>query len=126
MNRGKCVIMTQVQVSRCLVSNQSERSSWYKLYKLNKETVIILNNKLYIGGLPFAWGEDDLRQLGEEYGAVASAIVIMDRETNRSKGFGFLEFENEDDAKKAQSALDGSDAGGRKIKVDFARPQKER
>ena len=85
-----------------------------------------MNNKLYVGGLPFAWGEDDLRQLGEQHGAVASAIVISDRESGRSKGFGFIEFENEDDAKKAQEALNGSEAGGRKITVDFARPQKER
>ncbi|MDQ3159296.1 MAG: RNA-binding protein [bacterium] len=85
-----------------------------------------MNNKLYVGGLPFAWGEDDLRQLGEEHGEVTSAIIIMDRETNRSKGFGFLEFANEEDAKKAQEALNGNEAGGRKITVDFARPQKER
>ncbi|MBP9852800.1 MAG: hypothetical protein QG629_258 [Patescibacteria group bacterium] len=82
--------------------------------------------KLFVGSLP--WGVDDtqLEELFAEFGTVASAKVIVDRETNRSKGFGFVEFEDDDAAKTAIDKMNGSDVQGRSITVNEARPREER
>jgi RNA recognition motif-containing protein len=82
--------------------------------------------KVFVGGLPFATTDDELRELFEAHGKVASANVVRDRETGRSKGFGFVEFENEDEGKAAEKALNGSEVGGRTISVAQARPKEER
>jgi cold-inducible RNA-binding protein len=82
--------------------------------------------KLFVGGLPFSTTDDELRDLFAAHGTVASAAVIKDRETGRSKGFGFVEFESEDEGKAAEKALNGSDLGGRSITVNEARPREER
>ncbi len=82
--------------------------------------------KLFVGGLPFSTTEDELRDLFAAHGTVASAIVVKDRDTGRSKGFGFVEFENADEGKAAEQALNGSDLGGRSITVNEARPREER
>jgi cold-inducible RNA-binding protein len=81
--------------------------------------------KLYVGNLNYATGEGELRELFGEFGEVASVAVITDRESGRSKGFGFVEFTNEDDAKAAISALDGKEIDGRALKVNEARPRNE-
>lgn len=83
-------------------------------------------SKLYIGGLPFAYTEEDLKKLVSAHGEVVSAVIIMDKFSNRSKGFGFVEFSSEDEAKAAIEALNGSDLDGRSLTVDHARPPKER
>jgi RNA recognition motif-containing protein len=82
--------------------------------------------KLFVGGLPFSTTEDELRDLFAAHGTVASAIVVKDRDTGRSKGFGFVEFESDDEGKAAEKALNGSDMGGRSITVNEARPREER
>jgi RNA recognition motif-containing protein len=82
--------------------------------------------KLYVGGLPYAYGDDDLAKLFEEFGEVTSATIIMDRETNRSKGFGFVEFGSDDAATAAIEKMNQSDLDGRKLTVDNARPPRER
>jgi RNA recognition motif-containing protein len=82
--------------------------------------------KLFVGGLPFATTDDELRDAFAAHGTVASATVVRDRETGRSKGFGFVEFENDDEGKAAQNAMNGSDLGGRTISVDEARPKENR
>ncbi len=82
--------------------------------------------KLFVGGLPFATTDDELNDAFSAHGKVASATIIKDRETGRSKGFGFVEFENEDEGKAAEKALDGTDFGGRSITVNQARPKVER
>ena len=82
--------------------------------------------KLFVGGLPYAVNDDELQSLFAEIGEVTSATVIMDRETNRSKGFGFVEMASEEDAKKAIQQLDGKDVGGRSIVVNEARPREDR
>lgn len=82
--------------------------------------------KLFVGGLPFSTTNDELQALFAEHGTVASAVVIMDRETGRSKGFGFVEFENDDEGKAAEKALNGSDLGGRTVTVSEARPKEDR
>lgn len=82
--------------------------------------------KVFVGGLPFSTTDDELRELFAAHGTVASAVVVRDRDTGRSKGFGFVEFENDDEGKAAQNALNGSEVGGRTISVDQARPKENR
>lgn len=82
--------------------------------------------KLFVGGLPFATTEDELRDTFAAHGTVASAVVVKDRDTGRSKGFGFVEFENDDEGKAAEKALNGADLGGRSITVNEARPREDR
>ena len=82
--------------------------------------------KLFVGGLPFSTTDEELQELFAAHGAVASAVVVKDRETGRSKGFGFVEFENDDEGKAAEKALNGSDLGGRSITVNEARPKEDR
>lgn len=82
--------------------------------------------KLYVGNLPLNLTEEDLKKLFAEYTSVISAKLIIDRDTNRSKGFGFVEFSSADEAKKAIAALHGKDCGGRALTVNEARPQAPR
>ncbi len=82
--------------------------------------------KLFVGGLPFSTTSEELEQLFAEFGTVASAKVITDRDTGRSKGFGFVEFENDDEGKKAEAEMNGKEVGGRSITVNQARPQQPR
>ncbi len=82
--------------------------------------------KLFVGGLPFSTTDDELQQLFAAHGTVASAKVITDRDSGRSKGFGFVEFENDEEGKAAEKALNGTDVGGRSITVNEARPREER
>ena len=79
---------------------------------------------LYVGNLPFSTNSDDLEQLFSEHGTVSSAQVIMDRETGRSRGFGFVEMDDNAEGQAAIEALDGADVGGRRIKVNEARPRR--
>lgn len=79
--------------------------------------------KLYVGNLPYNTTEDDLRNLFSQYGAVDSVAVITDRETGRSKGFGFVEFGNDTEARSAIQALSGQEYGGRALTVNEARPK---
>lgn len=81
--------------------------------------------KLYVGNLPYTMDESDLRDLFTPYGTPSSVAVIMDRGTGRSKGFGFVEFENDTEAKAAISALNGRDFNGRALTVSEARPRAE-
>jgi len=82
--------------------------------------------KLFVGGLPFATTDEEMQQVFAAHGTVASAVVVKDRDTGRSKGFGFVEFENDDEGKAAEAALNGSDMGGRSITVNQARPKEDR
>jgi RNA recognition motif-containing protein len=81
--------------------------------------------RLYVGGLPYQTTENDLISLFEQLGQVTSATVITDRETGRSKGFGFVDMSNTDDAQKAIGQLNGTDLGGRTITVNEARERQE-
>ncbi len=82
--------------------------------------------KLYIGGLPYSTTEDQLRDAFSQAGSVSSAVVIMDKMSGRSKGFGFVEFANDDDAAKAIDMWNGKDFGGRTLTVNEARPMEPR
>jgi cold-inducible RNA-binding protein len=82
--------------------------------------------KLFVGGLPFSTTDDELKDAFAAHGTVASATVVRDRESGRSKGFGFVEYESDDEGKKAESALNNSEMGGRTISVQQARPKEDR
>ena len=82
--------------------------------------------KLFVGGLPFSTTDDELKDLFSAHGNVSYAKVITDRDTGRSKGFGFVEFESDDEGKAAEKAMNGTDVGGRSITVNEARPREER
>ena len=82
--------------------------------------------RLYVGNLAFSTTNDELKAAFEQFGAVESATVIMDRETGRSKGFGFVDMGNDEEAKAAIEGLDGKPLGGRNIRVNEARPREER
>jgi cold-inducible RNA-binding protein len=82
--------------------------------------------KLYVGRLSYSTTEEELRKIFEEHGKVLSAQVIIDRETNQSKGFAFVEMESDEEAQAAIKSLDGKEVGGRTIVVNVARPREER
>lgn len=82
--------------------------------------------KLYVGGLPYSVNDQELNEYFSKEGKVASAVVIMDKFSGRSKGFGFVEFEDAEEGKNAIKNLDGKDFGGRKLVVNEARPQEDR
>ncbi len=79
--------------------------------------------KLYIGNLPYSTGSDELRAMFSEYGTVASANVIIDNTSGRSRGFGFVEFDDPAEAKAAIAGTNGRDVEGRSLTVNEARPQ---
>lgn len=81
---------------------------------------------LFVAGLSYDMTESELQDLFAEYGTVKSAKVIVDRETNRSKGFGFVEMSTEEESKNAIQALNGKELNGRSIAVNEARPREER
>lgn len=83
-------------------------------------------NKLYVGGIPYRTTDDELRTAFEEAGAVQSVSIIMDRMTNRSRGFGFVEMADEAGAQAAIDRWDGKELDGRMLSVSFARPQGDR
>ncbi|HVU75439.1 MAG TPA: RNA-binding protein [Candidatus Paceibacterota bacterium] len=82
--------------------------------------------KLYVGGLPYATTDDELREAFSQAGAVDSAVIIMDKMSGRSKGFGFVEMSTEEEAQKAIDLWNGKDFGGRTLTVNEARPMEER
>ncbi len=84
------------------------------------------SKKLYVGGLPYQVTEDKLREIFSAHGAVESAVVIMDRMTNRSKGFGFVEMSSQEEAQAAIDKLNGTDLEGRNITVNEAKPRQPR
>jgi len=81
---------------------------------------------LYVGNLPYSVSDSDLQRLFEPHGAVQSAQVVVDRDTGRSKGFGFVEMETGEAAQAAISALNGQDFSGRSLTVNEARPREDR
>ena len=82
--------------------------------------------RIYIGQLPFSSNDEELAAVFTQYGEVASARVIRDYETGRSRGFGFVEMANDTQAQSAIEALNGFEMGGRKIVVNEARPRQAR
>src|SRR5919112_3871292 len=85
-----------------------------------------MGNKLYVGNLSYNIRDDDLQQAFAQYGSVASAKVMMDRDTGRSKGFGFVEMGSDPEAQAAINGMNGQALDGRAIVVNEARPREER
>jgi hypothetical protein len=85
-----------------------------------------MGNKLYVGNLPYSMRDSDLEQAFSQFGAVTSAKVMMERDTGRSKGFGFVEMGSDAEAQAAISGMNGQPMGGRSIVVNEARPMESR
>lgn len=85
-----------------------------------------MSNKLYVGGLPYSVTEGQLQEIFQAHGTVASARVITDKLSGRSRGFGFVEMSSEGEAQKAIEALNGAQLEGRTLVVNEARPQERR
>jgi len=84
-----------------------------------------MSKKLFVGNISWEASSEDLEELFSQYGAVNEAIIINDKLTGRSRGFGFVDFENEEDATKAMEALNEHEFKGRKIIVDKAKPSQK-
>jgi len=85
-----------------------------------------MGNKLYVGNLPYSYTDDDVQRAFVAFGSVNSAKVVMDRESGRSKGFGFVEMSSPAEAKAAIQGLNGRDVGGRGMIVNEAKPMEPR
>jgi len=85
-----------------------------------------MGNKLYVGNLPYSFRDDDLQQAFSQHGTVTSAKVMMERDTGRSKGFGFVEMGDDAQAQTAINAMNGQQIGGRGLVVNEARPMEAR
>lgn len=85
-----------------------------------------MGNKLYVGNLPYTFRDSDLEQTFSQYGSVSSAKVMMERDTGRSKGFGFVEMGNDAEAQAAIQGVHGQNFGGRDLVVNEARPMEPR
>ena len=84
-----------------------------------------MGTKIYVGNLPFSFNSDKLKEVFSEFGDISEATVISDRFSGRSKGFGFVTFSNEDEAKAAVEAMKDKEIEGRKLKVNEARAREE-
>jgi RNA recognition motif-containing protein len=82
--------------------------------------------KLFVGGLPYSVTDDELHALFSAHGSVESATVVVDRYTDRSRGFGFVEMSTDEEAQKAIEALNGSQLQGRNLTVNVSRPRESR
>lgn len=82
--------------------------------------------RLYVGNLPWSVNDSKLSEMFSKYTGIMSAVVIMDRQTGRSRGFGFVEISDDAQADKAIAEMDGTDIDGRKLVVNEARPREER
>src|SRR5205807_3001659 len=85
-----------------------------------------MGKKLYVGNLSYSLGDSELQQIFEAHGAVQSAQVIQDRDTGRSKGFGFVEMGSDEEAQAAIAALNGQEHDGRALTVNEAKPKEDR
>jgi len=120
-----CAVCDEAEVEDC------ECCEVQVLIKTSSFTDLVLTNvflhsmNIYVSNLNYRVNEDELRQLFEQYGEVTSAKVVMDRETGRSRGFGFVEMTDDGDGRKAIDALNEYPMGGRDIRVSEARPRPE-
>jgi RNA recognition motif-containing protein len=85
-----------------------------------------MGNKIYVGNLPFSATSESLNEMFAQFGTVDSAKIVMDRDTGRSKGFGFVEMSSDAEAQAAIEKLNGQDMGGRSLVVNEARPMEPR
>lgn len=81
---------------------------------------------IYVGNLPYSIDRDQLREIFAQYGEVRAARIVIERETGKSKGYGFVDMDNAEEANAAIAALNGTDIGGRKAVINEARPREDR
>jgi RNA recognition motif-containing protein len=81
---------------------------------------------IYVGNLSYGMSEDELRDAFGAFGEVSSVKILMDRDTGRSRGFGFVEMPNQSDGEKAIAQLNGKEVGGRPLRINEARPKEQR
>jgi RNA recognition motif-containing protein len=91
-----------------------------------KESRVVVGKKLYVGSLPYTWSVEQLESLFAPFGRVSSTAIVSDMVTKKSKGFGFVEMDNEDSAKKAMDELNGREVEGRPLTVREAKPNMEK
>lgn len=92
-----------------------------RIFVKYKKDVTMIN--IYVSNLPYRINDEELREIFAAYGVVNRAKIVKDKATNRSRGFGFVEMENDDEARVAIDDLNGKDIGGRAIKVNEAKPK---
>ncbi len=92
-----------------------------RIFVKYKKDVTMIN--IYVSNLPYRTNDEELREIFAAYGVVNRAKIVKDKATNRSRGFGFVEMENDDEARVAIDDLNGKDIGGRAIKVNEAKPK---
>jgi cold-inducible RNA-binding protein len=98
----------------------------FSLGSTSKEKLTVMAMKLYVGNLSFQTSSEDLQQLFAQAGTVESATVVEDRDTGRSRGFGFVEMASKEDGEKAIQQFNGTDLNGRNLTVNEARPREDR
>jgi cold-inducible RNA-binding protein len=98
----------------------------FSLGSTSKEKLTVMAMKLYVGNLSFHTSSEDLQQLFAQAGTVESATVVEDRDTGRSRGFGFVEMASKEDGEKAIQQFNGTDLNGRNLTVNEARPREDR
>jgi RNA recognition motif-containing protein len=103
-----------------MISPRAERTAL--LFSLEAQ----MGKKLYVGNLSYEVGNSELQQMFEPYGTVQSAQIITDRDTGRSKGFGFVEMGNDQEAQAAIAGVGGKQIGGRSLTVNEAKPREDR
>ena len=108
--------------SKCRRKCSSSKVAHDSLKALLALKEVSMGNKIYVGNLPFSATKDSLGDLFSPFGTVDSVKIVTDRDTGLSKGFGFVEMSNDDEAQTAIDKLNGSDMGGRSIVVNEARP----
>ena len=109
-------------VGRIDAGSRPSATDWWTLESLH-EQARAMAKRLYVGNLAYSVTSEDLQEMFEQFGPVRSAQVLIDRETNRSRGFGFVEMDNDPDAEAAIEALDGNDSQGRRLTVNEAKPR---
>ena len=119
-NTGKC------KFPSVAFWRSEERLITFKYIYLEENHTRYMAKKLYVGGLPYATTDTELKDAFAQAGAVTSAVIIMDKMTGRSKGFGFVEMSSDPEAQAAIDMWNGKDFGGRTLTVNEARPLEER
>lgn len=114
-----------LQAVRSKAQNAGERMAFF-VGGFDEVPFRDLKMNIYVGNLPHATTEDELRTAFEEFGSVSSAVIIKDRYTGKSRGFGFVEMPQKEEAESAINSLNGEDFGGRTLTVNEARPREER
>ena len=102
-----------IQIGSLFRNKKNGFINFFKVVKMN----------IYVGNLPFNLGEEDLKEIFEEYGEVSSVKIISDKFSGRSKGFGFVEMDSDDEANNAIKELNNAEVGGRNIKVNESKPR---